>query len=301
MWSLRVALLVAIAAVVLGPRPAAAAGGFPEFSAPVVDEAGVVPDDVEAALNQALSDYQDQSGNQIAVAVVDTTGARTIEGYSRSLFNRWRVGQKDKDNGVLLVIAYNDHRLRIQVGLGLESRLTNDRAATIIDDDITPLLRADDVGGAITAGVSSIASVLGDGEITLPDDFSGGAPIGEPVRVPEPSSSDGSSGRGVIGLIVVVIIILIIVGIVTGGRRRSGWSRPVVFGNNDPWWNNDYGNRKSGWFGNWLRSGNNDSGWSSGSSGSSFGGSSSDSGGGGGSFSGGGGGSTGGGGASGSW
>ena len=114
------------------PTVALGQDGFPDFTAPVVDQARVVPDDVEQRVGAGLQDYQRRSGNQVAVAVVRTTGRRSLEDYSIDLAREWGVGTKDKDNGVLLLIAYDDRKLRIEVGRGLEGTLTDLESGRII-------------------------------------------------------------------------------------------------------------------------------------------------------------------------
>src|SRR5207248_6577093 len=85
-----------------------------------------------------------------------------VEDYSIDLARSWGVGQKGKDNGVLLLIAYDDHKLRIEVGRGLEGTLTDLQSGRIIREELTPRLRAGDVGGAIEAGTTAIRAALGD-------------------------------------------------------------------------------------------------------------------------------------------
>jgi uncharacterized protein len=122
----------------------------------VVDAAGVVPDDVERRVDAQLLEYQQRSGNQIAVAVVRTTGGRSLEDYSIDLARAWGVGQKGRNNGVLLLVVWDEHKLRIEVGSGLERDLTDRESGRIIRDVITPRLRVGDVGGAIETGVNAI-------------------------------------------------------------------------------------------------------------------------------------------------
>lgn len=152
-------------AVMAGARPGAAQDGLPRFTAPVVDQAGVVPDDTETRVNAALNDYQRRSGNQVAVAVVRTTGKRSLEDYTIDLARAWGVGERGRDNGVLLLIAYDDRRLRIEVGRGLEGELTDLESGDIIDERIRPLLRQGDVGGAVSQGTDAIRQALGDTEV----------------------------------------------------------------------------------------------------------------------------------------
>src|SRR2546421_4333515 len=135
---------------------------FPAFTAPVVDQAGVVPDAVEQSVNTQLIAYQQRTGNQIAVAVIDTTGSQSLENYSIDLARAWGVGQKGKDNGVLVLIAVKDHKVRIEVGRGLEGTLTDVQSAHIINDVMIPRLRSGDYGGAVVQGTEGIRSDLGD-------------------------------------------------------------------------------------------------------------------------------------------
>ena len=101
---------------------AVAAEDLPKFTQPVVDTANAVAPATEAQVGAELIDYQTRSGNQIAVAVIDSTGGQSIEDYSIDLARSWGVGQKDEDSGILLVIANRDRTLRIEVGRGLEGR-----------------------------------------------------------------------------------------------------------------------------------------------------------------------------------
>lgn len=250
---------------VVTPLSAPAAESPPSFSAPVVDQAGVVADSAEQAIDRQLIDYQTRSGNQIAVAVVKTTGSKSIEDYGIDLARAWGVGKAGKDNGVLLLIAFYDHKLRIDVGRGLEGTLTDLQSGRIIREQITPRLKNEDVAGAIEAGTTAIREALGDPQANTP------APAPETAR-----PSGHRRGPSLLPLLIFGAFGLL--SFAGGGfgyrRRRLGWISPIFWG----------GGFGGGGFGG-----------SSGAGG--FGGG----GGGGGGFSGGGGGSFGGGGASGSW
>ena len=197
-----------------------AAAKFPAFTAPVVDEAHVVPDAVEQQVDNALNDYQQRTGNQIAVAVVKTTGDKSLEDYSIDLAREWGVGQKGKDNGVLLLIAYDDRKVRIEVGRGLEPELTDLESGRIIREQIVPRMQAGDVGGAVIFGTEAIRSALGDPAIGQP------APPAAPVAQPEPQS------RG-IDAVAFLLPLLFLFGFGLVGRRRrrrGGWfGFPIFF------------------------------------------------------------------------
>lgn len=180
-----VGVLLAVAA------PAAAAENFPTFTRPVVDTANAVPSSAQEQVSAELIDYQARSGNQIAVAVVERTGGRSIEDYTIDLARAWGVGQKGKDNGILLVIATGDRKLRIEVGRGLEGTLTDLQSGRIIRERLVPLLERGEVSEAVIQGTRAIRAVLGDSEVgslppalgTGPRDTGGAARVLLPVAL----------------------------------------------------------------------------------------------------------------------
>lgn len=138
---------------------ASPAGTFPEFTAPVVDAANVVSPDVENVVNADLQAFRSAGGPQIAVAVVDSIGNASIEDYTIDLANQWGVGDKAKDDGVVILIAVTDRELRIEVGSGVEGDLTDVAAGNIVDQVMVPLLRADDFDGAVAQGALAVMKV----------------------------------------------------------------------------------------------------------------------------------------------
>lgn len=135
------------------------ATSLPEFTAPVVDTTGSVSSDVQTQLNTELNTFQQSGGPQVAVAVVKSTGNATLENYSIDLARSWGIGDKDKDNGVLILIALEDRTLRIEVGSGVEGDLTDVAAGRIVDSVMLPRLRADDVDGAVRDGARAVMQV----------------------------------------------------------------------------------------------------------------------------------------------
>ena len=211
----RLAAALIVAATFFGPG-ALAQDRFPEFTNYVVDEAGVVPDEVEQRINAALKDYEDRSSNQIAVAVVETVGNRSLEDYSIDLAREWGVGTKGDDNGVLFFVAYEDRQLRIEVGRGLEDELTDLESGRIIRNQVVPRLREGDVGGAIETGVNEIRRALGDDQ------------VGEPPPLPQPAEDGSDRGHGLAR----ALPLLLILPLVFGWRARSLRARtsPVFWG-----------------------------------------------------------------------
>ena len=216
---LRVLVLVPllVAAGAAAAPVAGAAGTQPEFSAPVVDEADAVPDDVERRVSGELLAFEQRSGHQIAVAVIDSTGDDSLEDYAIDLARAWGVGTEGEDDGVLLLIAVDDRRLRIEVGRGLEGELTDLESGRIIREQITPRLRDEDVGGAVSAGTTAIRAALGDR----------GAAVPPPVTT---ADEDRRSGGSLWPFLLFGLFALLSMGGGVGRRRRRGWGVPFILG-----------------------------------------------------------------------
>jgi uncharacterized protein len=135
----------------------------PPLSGRVVDQTGTLSSGDIASLTQTLKNLETRKGSQVAVLIVPTTQPETIEQYSIRVAEAWKIGRKKIDDGALLVIAKNDHKLRIEVGYGLEGALNDVTAKRIIDEVITPKFRSGDFAGGISAGVDRIIAVI-DGE-----------------------------------------------------------------------------------------------------------------------------------------
>ena len=163
-WHGRFATMAGLVVMFVGF--AALAADLPALTGRVVDNAGIIDAATEASLTQKLADFETKSSDQIAVATIPSLDGEDIEAYANRLFRFWQLGQVDKNNGVLLLVAKNDRRMRIEVGYGLESTLTNQRAARIIEDDMVPAFRAGDFSGGIVKAVDDMISVLEDGHGT---------------------------------------------------------------------------------------------------------------------------------------
>jgi uncharacterized protein len=151
-------------ALLLGWSFAAAADvAVPPLSGRVVDQTGTLSAGDADALTQRLKDLQTRKGSQVAVLIVPTTQPETIEQFSIRVAEAWKIGRKKIDDGALLVVAKNDHKLRIEVGYGLEGALTDVTARRIIDEIIVPRFKTGDFAGGISAGVDRIIRVI-DGE-----------------------------------------------------------------------------------------------------------------------------------------
>jgi uncharacterized protein len=257
--------LLALAALLWAPL--ASAQTFPKLSGQVVDEANLLAPAQEQALTTKLAALATQSGRQLVVATIPDLQGYDISDYGYRLGRAWGIGDKERNDGALLIVAPNERKVRIEVGYGVEGVLTDAVSSRIIRNDITPRFKSGDFPGGIEAGVDRIGQIL-----TLPPDeaaaFAKQAEAAERKR-----GDDGNSVMVIFWIAIALFILLPMIFGRRGGRRYRGGAGPVVI-----WGPTIGGSGGSGWSGG-------GSGWGGGS---------------GGGFSGGGG-SFGGGGASGGW
>ena len=138
----------------------ALAADIPPLKARVTDTTGTLNEQQRGALEQTLAEFEARKGAQLAVLLVPTTQPEAIEQYAVRVQEAWKLGRKGVDDGVLLVIAKNDRKLKIEVGYGLEGPLPDAVAKRIIDDDIAPRFKQGDFYGGIRAGVDRIMRVV---------------------------------------------------------------------------------------------------------------------------------------------
>jgi uncharacterized membrane protein YgcG len=133
---------------------------FPALTGPVVDQAGILDRASRAMLTQKLRAFEAKSTNQLVVVILTSLQDTSIENFGLRLFNYWHLGQKEKNNGVLLLVAPNEHKVRIEVGYGLEGTLTDWTAKNILDDTVIPRFRNGDFSDGIVRGVEAIIKLL---------------------------------------------------------------------------------------------------------------------------------------------
>jgi uncharacterized protein len=259
--------------------PAAAVDFPPRPQGPIYDEADLLPAAEEAQLDQRLRDFDAKTGDAVIVATVNSLQNDTIEDYAADLYKTWGIGGAAHDTGVLLLVAPNEHKVRIEVGYGLTPYITDILSGRIIRDSITPKFKQGDMAGGIEAGVNDILGQLSKS----PEDAKA---IAEAAAAAEKNAPHQGGGGFPVGGILWVLFIGFFF-ILPAFRRRNG---------------RRYGGGVGSTVGNILlwsalssMGGGRNSGWGGGGGGG-FGG-----GGGGGGFGGFGGGMSGGGGASGSW
>jgi uncharacterized protein len=133
---------------------------FPPLTGRVVDQANVLSAAERAKLTTKLADLEEKSGIQLVVATVNSLQDQDIEPFANELFRTWKLGEKTKNNGVLLLVAPKEKRVRIEVGYGLEGTLTDALSKIIIANAIAPRFKVNDFDGGVEHGVDDIITVL---------------------------------------------------------------------------------------------------------------------------------------------
>ncbi|WP_379548964.1 TPM domain-containing protein [Qipengyuania sp. DSG2-2] len=133
---------------------------FPELTGRVVDAANIIPDGEEAALVQRLEQLEAQSQRQLVVATVPSLQDYDIADYGYRLGREWELGDAERNDGAILLVAPNERKVRIEVGYGLEGIMTDALSSIIIQNDILPRFRDNDYPGGILAGTQAIATQL---------------------------------------------------------------------------------------------------------------------------------------------
>jgi len=186
----RTLLRLTAAAFALFAIAAQAALQFPALTGRVVDEAGILSPAARAELDAQLGAHEKATGNQVVVVTLKSLQGDDIADYGYQLGRHWGIGQKGKNNGVLLIVAPNERKLRIEVGYGLEGVLTDAESRIIIERVIQPYFKQGDYDQGIRAGVSAILAALG-GEF----------------QAPPPPTAAGGDGQGMYGLLIMALFV----------------------------------------------------------------------------------------------
>ncbi|ANY20265.1 hypothetical protein A6F68_01754 [Tsuneonella dongtanensis] len=138
----------------------ALAQAFPELTGRVTDAANVIPADVEAQLDAKLTEFEARTQRQFVVATIPSLEGYDIADYGYRLGRAWGIGDKERNDGVMLLVAPNDRKVRIEVGYGLEPYLTDGYSTLIVQNTILPAFKAGDMPGGIVAGADAIIKQL---------------------------------------------------------------------------------------------------------------------------------------------
>ena len=185
----------------------------PALTGRVVDRAELLDAGQEAELSHLLAGHEQATGNQLVVVTLPDLGGRSIEETGLTLGREWGIGQQGRDNGALLIVAQAERRIRIEVGYGLEDRLTDAQSALIIHNLIAPAFRQGDFAGGIRAGVEGMIQVIGG------EPMEGYLPaLGQPAQEQPPLPV----------LIIVFLVMLVVIGIGGGRGGRGRQARSVM-------------------------------------------------------------------------
>ena len=240
-WALGLSLLAA----------PATAQTFPKLAGnPVVDQADIIPAAEEAALNTQLLELEKRTGHQFVVATIKDLEGRDVADYGYRLGREWGIGDEARDDGVVFLIAPDDRRMHIAVGLGLEPVLTDAMSGRIIRDTITPKFKADDYPGGIQAGVDAIAE-----QIELPPEEA--AARAQAAAAQERDRADDGNFGGLFFIGFIILIFFVIPWLSSrsrrGRKRRKGgpWGAApiIIWGDDDDWGNWGGGGGGSSWGG----------------------------------------------------
>ncbi|BAO63254.1 hypothetical protein PPC_3907 [Pseudomonas protegens Cab57] len=177
----------------------------------VIDLTATLDSATQERMVHKLEVLEQRRGAQIAVMLVPNLGQQSIEALGNQLFRAWKLGRKGVDDGILLLVAKNDHKVRIEVGYGLEPVVTDLLAGQIIAQDLTPAFRQGDFAGGIDRALDDLILLVDGG--SLP----------EPAGLPEP-------GERVVPLEAYALLLAFIFGSVAGVMLAAGWNWRRVLG-----------------------------------------------------------------------
>ena len=189
----------------------------------VHDEAKVLSTPFIAQLEQVLKTHEDSTGNQIAVLIVPSLQGEVMEDYTLRVAEKWQLGQAKNDNGVLLFIAINDRKARIEVGEGLEGPLPDAICNQIIRNELAPYFRQDNYEGGVMASINAITKSI----------------AGEYHQVSAPVQKRRTRGGSLMSTIIILIIIIVISSLRNRGGRGGGF-----YGGG--WYGGGFGGRSGG-------------------------------------------------------
>ena len=231
------ALLAVITGVLLAMGAPVAAQTFPASNGTrVVDAANLLDPKAEQALDAKLAGFEKQTGRQFVVATIADLQGYPIEDYGYKLGRTWGVGNKDRNDGVVLIVAPKDRKVRIEVGYGLEPVLTDAYSSVIINTAIVPRFKAGDYLGGINAGADAVIQ-----QLQLP-------PEEAAARMQAAEKDQAEPQRGGIPfplLFWLFILIFLVLPAMFSGRRGRRYGRgPIVI-----WGPGDWGSSRGGWGG----------------------------------------------------
>jgi uncharacterized protein len=215
------AAILALFAGFLLCSAAVAAPTFPKLTGRVIDGASILTPQVRESLTTKLAALEKLTSRQLVVVTVPSLAGLPIEEYGYLLGRAWGIGEKGRNNGVLLIVAPNERRVRVEVGYGLEGVLTDALSTVILQDQVLPKFRAGDFSGGAVAGADALI-----GQLSLPDDQARARVEASTQRAAAPNGTFPFVLLGLIGLWVVFGVVGMFRG--KSGHRMDFWFLPFL-------------------------------------------------------------------------
>jgi uncharacterized protein len=212
----------AVIAVLTGFCPFARATDVPYLTGRVVDNAEILKPATITSLTAQLKAHEDKTGDQVAILTTHSLQGESVEEFSNDVYRAWKLGQKGKDNGVLVVVSPDEHKMRIEVGYGLEGTLPDVTASRIIRNVMTPPFKDGDYDKGITDGANAIVAQLeGRGDAAGADALADASPASPTSFFDDGGSKLPWTERILMGCFIFGIIgLFTVVGVLTPGM---GW------------------------------------------------------------------------------
>jgi uncharacterized protein len=245
------ALALSFVAAPLQAQTAAAGPTFPALTGRVVDDAHVLSAATVSDVTAKAADLEAKTGDQLVVVTLPSLQGDDIADYGYQLGRAWQIGQKGKNNGVVLIVVPSEHKVRIEVGYGLEPTLTDTLSSVILQDQVLPKFRSGDYDGGVVAGVDAII-----GQLTAD-------PAAAQANVQQATQAARPHGVPFVAIFALIILFTVFAGLFRGhGGGGMGWLLPMLILSS--------GSRRDGWGGGGWGGGGGGGGFSGG--GGSFGG-----------------------------
>lgn len=225
--------LLLLVALLTGATGALADPNFPKLTGRVVDDAHLLSPEQVAQLTQLSAEVQQASSRQFVVATIPDLQGYDIADYGYQLLRTWGIGQKEANNGIILIIAPTERKVRIEVGYGLEPIMTDALSNQIISQTIVPKFKAGDMAGGIVAGAQAIAEQMK--QPLEAAEQKAKAAQDAATKAPARKRHGGGLPIGLLFWFIILVVVLVPMLARFGGRRRPG-----------PWDGDTYRDRDSG-------------------------------------------------------
>lgn len=178
----------------------------------VTDNAGALSSATQASVDAELKTYEKATGHQVIVWIGDTTGGVPLETWTGETAHQWHVGRRGKDDGAILFLFMSDHKVRVEVGYGLEGSLTDADSSRIIRNDIVPRMKANDPNGAVSTGVAAMLTTITPSYagVTLP-----------PAQEDAAPQAVSGFAPAMIGFFALLVLFLMVVAVILATRKRG--------------------------------------------------------------------------------